>query len=206
MKKSVIVALAVVCAAALIPQSLIAEVGIRVGASFSKYQWTTPPPTGYKLDFLPFVAGGVYFNAGRGFISIQSELLMTRMGGRYALEGDSLEFRFDYIQLPLLLKIKVLPASSVCPFFSFGGYGAYLFKAQGVLVLDPDRTVEDLIEEYKRLDAGLVFNGGLDFRLTRATISIECRYVHGLMNVEKYQVEGSYMKHRSIIALIGIGF
>jgi hypothetical protein len=206
MKKSVIVALAVVCAAVLFEQSLIADVGVKAGVSFSRYQWMTPVPIDFTWGYLPFVAGGIYFEVDLGVISIQPGVFMTRMGGRYSLEGDSLEFRFDYVQVPLLLKMNVLPSSRVCPYFSFGGYGAYLYKAQGILVLGLDRTVEDLIEEYKRLDAGLVFSGGFDFKLTRATISVECRYAHGLMNAQKYPVEGEFMKHRSIMALVGIGF
>jgi hypothetical protein len=207
MKKAVVVSLALVCAAALVvPRSLSAEVGVKAGASFSKYQWQTPVPIDFTWEYLPFVSAGVYLNVGRGFLSIQPEVLMTRMGGRYASEGDSLEFRFDYIQVPLLLKMRILPSSRVCPFYSVGGYGAYLFKAQGVLVLGSDRTVEDLIDEYKRYDAGLVFNGGLEFRLSRATLSVECRYDHGLVNVQKVPVEGEFMKHRSIVALVGIGF
>jgi hypothetical protein len=206
MKKTVVVALALVCALALFPRGLTAEVGIKAGVSFSKYQWTTPEPIGFEWGYLPFAAGGLYFEAGRGILSVQPGVFFTRMGGRYAVEGDSLEFRFDYIQVPVLLKMNILPSSGVCPFFAFGGYGAYLIKAQGVLVIDGERETEDLIEEYKRFDAGLVFSGGLDFQFARTTISVECRYVYGLMDALKDPAEGEFMKHRSIMALVGIGF
>jgi hypothetical protein len=206
MKKTVLITLGVACAVALFHQGLTAEVGIKAGVSFSKYQWPTPVPIGFEWQYLPFAAGGVYIEAGRGILSVQPGVFFTRMGGRYAVEGDSLEFRFDYIQVPVLLKMNILPSSSVCPFFAFGGYGAYLVKAQGVLVLDAERQVENIIEEYNKLDAGLVFGAGLDFQFARTTISVECRYAHGLAEALKYPADGESMKHRSIMALVGIGF
>ena len=206
MKKLILRAVAVIGVLVLFHQGLTAEVGIKAGLSLAKYQWTTPVPIGFDWGYLPFAAGGLYVEAGRGILSVQPGVFFTRMGGRYAVEGDSLQFRFDYIQVPVLLKMNVLPSSSVCPFFGFGGYGAYLVKAQGVLVIDGERQVENIIEEYNKFDAGLVFAAGLDFQFARTTVSVECRYAHGLMEASKYPAEGESMKHRSIMALVGIGF
>lgn len=206
MIKAVLKVLVVICVLAVLPQGLRAEVGLKAGISFAKYQWPTPVPTGFDWQYLPFAAGGLYVEAGRGILSVQPGLFFTRMGGRYAVEGDSLEFRYDYIQLPLVIKMNILPSARVSPFFGFGGYGAYLLKAQGVLVIDGDREVVDVIEEYDRFDAGLVFNGGFDFHFARTTVSLECRYAHGLLDALKSPAEGEFMKHRSIMALVGVGF
>jgi len=206
MKKTILRAVVVLCVLALCQQGLKAEFGIKAGLSLAKYQWPTPVPIGFEWQYLPFAAGGLYVEAGRGILSVQPGVFFTRMGGKYAVEGDSLEFRFDYLQVPVLLKMNILPSSRVCPFIGFGGYGAYLVKAQGVLVIDAERQVENIIEEYERFDAGLVFNAGLDFQFARTTVSVECRYAHGLMNAQKPPVEGEFMKHRSIMALVGLGF
>jgi hypothetical protein len=206
MKKPILRVVAVLCVLVLCQQGLKAEFGVKAGLSLAKYQWTTPVPIGFEWGYLTFAAGGLYVEAGRGILSVQPGVFFTRMGGRYFVEGDSLEFRFDYIQAPVLLKMNILPSGSVCPFFAFGGYGAYLIKAQGVLVIDGERETENVIEDYERFDAGLVFSGGLDFQFARTTVSVECRYAHGLMEALKYPIEGESMKHRSIMALVGIGF
>lgn len=206
MKRSILGAVAAVCLLGLCRPGLRAEFGLKAGVSLARFQWTTPEPIGFDWQYLPFAAGGLYLEAGRGVLSVQPGVFFTRMGGRYAVEGDSLEFRFDYLQLPLLFKMNILPTASVCPFFGFGGYGAYLIKAQGVLALGGERQVEDLIGEYKRFDAGLVFSGGFDVRFGRTTVSLECRYAHGLLDALKYPAPGEFMKHRSILALVGVGF
>jgi len=206
MKKLILRAVAVIGVLVLFHQGLTAEVGIKAGLSLAKYQWTTPEPIGFEWEYLPFATAGLYIEAGRGILSVQPGVFFIRMGGRYAIEGDSLEFRYDYLQLPLLLKMNILPSETFCPFFGFGGYGAYLIKAQGVLVVAGERQVEDLIEEYERFDAGLIFSGGLDLHFSRTTLSLECRYTYGLLEALKFPAAGESMKHRALLALVGLGF
>jgi hypothetical protein len=189
LKRTVVIVLSVIGVVALFQARLNAEVGLKAGFSLAKYQWVIPDPDNLDWTFLPFAAGGLYFEAGKGLLSVETGVFFARMGGRYEIEGDSLEFRYDYIQLPLVLKMNILPSSFVCPFFGFGGYGAYLVKAQGVLVIGGEREVEDLIEEYQRIDAGLLFSGGFGFRWARTTLTLECRYAYGLVNALKYPAE-----------------
>lgn len=205
MKRTFLMALAVVCLVPLLAQGLRAEFGVKAGLSLAKYQWTDPAG-GLAWQYLPFATGGIYLEAGRGVLSVQPGLFFTRMGGRYALEGDSLEFRYDYLQLPLLFKMNILPADTVCPFFGLGGYGAYLIKAQGVLAIGGEKETVDVTDEYERFDAGLVFSGGFDFHFSGVTLSLECRYTYGLLEALKLPAEGESMKHRSILAFIGLGF
>ncbi|HSA96726.1 MAG TPA: porin family protein [Acidobacteriota bacterium] len=205
MKRFFVTALAAVCLVPFLAPDLRGEVGVKAGLSLAKYQWTDPTSS-IPWGYLPFVTGGLTIEAGRGVLSIQPGLFFARMGGRYAVEGDSLEFQYDYLQLPLLLKMNVLPEGSVCPFFGFGGYGAYLLKARGVLVVGGVREAADVTEEYERFDAGLIFGGGFDFHFARMTLSLECRYTFGLMQVLKSPFAGESMKHRAIQALVGLGF
>ena len=206
MKKLVVVCLGIALIALVVPLGLRAEVGVKIGASFAKFSWTEPEPPGLSLGYLPFIAGGLYGTVNLGSFAFQPELLVVRTGGRYASEGDSLEFRFTYIQIPLLLRLDVLRSAAVRPFLAAGGYGSYLYRAEGVLVIGSDRTVTDLIEEYQRYDFGLVASAGLAFKLDGFTISIEGRYDYGLVNILKYPAEGESMKNRCLTALVGIGF
>lgn len=206
MKKMVAVSLVVAGLALAVPRGLRAEVGIKVGASFAKFSWMTPEPADITWRYLPFIAGGLFAGVNLGPLTIEPELLVVRAGARYASDVDSLEFRFTYIQAPLLLRLNTVPRGPVNPFLALGGYAAYLYRAEGVLVIGTEKTTADLIDDYKRSDFGLVASVGLGFRLPGVVISIEGRYDLGLVNIIKDPAAGESLKNRSFIALVGIGF
>jgi hypothetical protein len=200
MKKLAIAALAVLCAAALIPQTLEAGVGIKAGYSLSKFSQASAGPLPFAWENLPFFVGGLSFEGGLGFISIQPEVLYVRMGGKFA--AGELEFRFGYVQVPVLIKLNVVPAGPVRPFIAGGGYGAYLIKAEGVLA----GTKADMTEDYQRTDYGVIGGAGLAFKLPGISVSVEGRYNYGLMNIMKDPAAGDSMKNRSLMALVGLSF
>ena len=196
MKRLAIAALAVLCVAALVPQTLEAGVGIKAGYSLSKIAETPP----FAWENLPFFVGGLSFEGGFGFISLQPEVLYVRMGGKYPA-GD-LEYRFNYVQVPVLIKLNIVPAGPLRPFIGGGGYGAYLIKAEGVLGADK----ADLTDDYMRFDYGIVGGVGLAFKLPVISLSVEGRYNYGLMNIMKDPAAGDSMKNRSIMVLVGVNF
>jgi hypothetical protein len=185
--------------AALVPQNLAAGIGIKGGYSLSKFSLTSTEPPPFTFGNLPFYTGGIFFNLKLGPLAIQPEVLYTRMGAKYAVDADSLEYRFDYVQVPVLLKLSVIPLGPIRPVIYAGGYGSYLFKATGVMT-------EDLIDQFQKYDYGVVGGVGVDFKLPMITISIEGRYNYGLMNVLKDPLAGESLKNRSMMALVGIGF
>jgi hypothetical protein len=207
MKRSAIVVLAALCAVALVPSDLAAGVGIKAGYSLARFTQVSTEPLSFTWDYLPFFAGGLYVEHSLlGFLSFQPELLYVRMGGQYEITDFSLEDRLDYIQLPVLLKLNILPAGPVRPFLCAGGYGAYLIKYTSAMVDAGEPDEADLTSEHMRYDYGLVGGGGLKFKLPGISVSIEGRYNYGMMNILKDPAEGESKKNRSIMALVGIGF
>ena len=206
MKKTLFAALAVLCVAVLVPQTLEAGVGLKGGYSWSTISIGSPVPLPFTFGTLSSITGGAYFGVGLGLFSVQPEILYTRMGGKYEVGEDSMALQYQYIQVPVLLKINVIPASPLRPFICGGGYGAYLLKAEGVMVVAGTREETSLTEDYQRLDYGVVGGAGLAFKLPGVSVSIEGRYNLGLMNIVKSPAEGESIKNRSIMALVGIGF
>jgi hypothetical protein len=200
-----IVSLAVLFVAALVPQNLAAGIGIKGGYSLSKF---TTAPVGGIFSNLPSPVGGIFFSLGFGPLAIQPEVLYVRMGGRDVIDGSGLEFRFDYIQVPLLLKLKIIPLGPISPFICAGGYGSYLFRARGVTLVDGVVAGDpaDLGDNYEKYDYGVVGGGGLKFKLPGISISIEGRYNYGLKNILKDAGPDDSWKNRSMMALVGIGF
>lgn len=205
MKKFLIVSLAVLFAAAVLPQSAAAGVGVKAGYSWANLRFTgAEPPT--ALTDLKNFAGGVYFSMGLGLFSIQPEILYIRQGARLEALPDWMEDRVDYIQVPVLLKIHVIPGP-ISPMIYAGPYGAYMLSAKGVAfiggVLEPSVDISDQV---KSTDYGVVFGGGIDFRLPVLKLSAEVRYNLGLANVAKNPDPGMSLKTKSLMVLVGIGF
>jgi hypothetical protein len=207
MKKLALVALAAICLVAFTPRPAEAGVGIKGGVSWSSLALASTDPIPFSLGTLQYYTGGLFFDIGLGFVSIQPEILYVRMGGLYEVdEANSLEFRHQYIQVPLLLRFNVIPAGPIRPFVCAGGYGAYLLKSEGVMEVDGETTTEVITEDYQRYDYGVVGGAGILFKLGIVGISVEGRYNYGLANLFKDPAVGDSMKNRSAMALIGIKF
>lgn len=206
MKRSAIVFLAASMVAALIPQALEAGVGIKAGYSLAKFTQTSTllpiPDWGYSKFFV----GGLSFEGGLGFFSLQPEILYVRMGGKVSIDADnSLENQLEYIQAPVLLKLNIMPGP-IRPFIYGGGYGAYLMRAKGILVVAGVPQEAPLTDNFERLDYGVVGGAGLSIGLAGISVSIEGRYNHGLKNILKDPAAGESIKNRCLMALVGLNF
>jgi len=207
MKKLLVAVIAAVALTALAPLGLQAGVGIKGGLSSSSLALASTEPIPFTFGNLQYYVGGVFFDIGLGFVSIQPEFLYVRMGGQYEVdELNSLEFRHQYIQAPLLLRFNVIPAGPVRPFICAGGYGAYLIKSEGVMEIDGTVEKTDVTEDYRRFDYGLVGGAGILFKLGFVGLSVEGRYNYGLANMLMDPAAGDSMKNRSLMALVGIKF
>lgn len=209
MKKLIVVLMAVLCVAALAPRDLSAGVGIKGGYSLAKFSLTGEMDA-EVWKYLPAFVAGAYLELKLGFVSIQPEVLYTRMGAKIEEVIEevpfSLQYRFDYVQVPVLLKFNIVPAGPIRPFLYGGGYGAYLLKAKGIMEGGGESEEADLTDDFQRYDYGVVGGVGLAFKLPGLSISVEGRYNYGLMNIIKDPLEGESAKNKSLMALVGIGF
>jgi hypothetical protein len=203
-KKILIVSLVILFAAAVLPLSAAAGVGVKGGYAWSnlKFAGATDVPT---LTDLKNPVGGVYFSIGLGLFSIQPEVLYVRQGARMEALPDWMEDRVDYIQVPVLLKIHILPGP-ISPMIYGGPYGAYLLSAKGVSFIGGVTETVDIKDQITSTDYGVVFGGGIDFRLPVIKLSAEVRYNLGLANVAKNPDPGMSVKTKSLMVLVGIGF
>jgi hypothetical protein len=206
MKKAVIVILVALVVVALVPQTLSAGVGIKGGYSWSKFSLKSSEPPPFAFGYLPYAVGGLYFNINLGLLSVQPEVLYTRMGAKYEVGADSLQYRFEYVQVPVLIKLNVIPVGPIRPFIAVGGYGSYLLRAKGVMVVGGVSTETDLADQMQKYDYGAVGGAGVALRLPGISLTVEGRYNLGLANIMKDPLPGDSMKNRSVMALVGIGF
>ncbi|TFG54751.1 MAG: PorT family protein, partial [Candidatus Aminicenantes bacterium] len=117
-----------------------------------------------------------------------------------------LKWQLDYIQVPVLLKLNIIPAGPIRPFICAGGYGAYLIKAKGIMTVDGVPEGTTLTADYQKYDYGVVGGAGLTFKLPGIAISVEGRYNYGLKNILVDPAAGDSLKNTSMMVLVGIGF
>jgi hypothetical protein len=202
-----IVSLAVLCVAALLPQTLSAGFGIKGGYSLSKFTAASTEPIPFVFGNLDSPVGGIFFSLGLGPLAIQPEVLYVRMGAEYEVdENNGLKWQLDYIQVPVLLKLNIIPAGPIRPFICAGGYGAYLIKAKGIMTVDGVPEGTTLTADYQKHDYGVVGGAGLTFKLPGIAISVEGRYNYGLKNILVDPAAGDSLKNTSMMVLVGIGF
>jgi len=207
MKRLMIVALAALCVAAFLPQTLSAGFGIKGGYSLSKFAAASADPIPFTFGYMNSPIGGIYFSLGLGPLAIQPEVLYVRMGAEYEVdEANDLKWQFDYIQVPVLLKLRIIPLGPIRPVIYAGGYGAYMLKAKGIMTVDGVPEETDISAEYQKYDYGVVGGVGLDIKLPGITFSVEGRYNYGLKNILVDPLAGDSWKNRSMMALVGIGF
>jgi len=205
LKKFLVACLAALCVIAVLPQNLSAGIGFKGGLSLSRLVIDPAESFPFSIKDLNGPVGGIFFGAGLGPLAFQTEILYARMGMKGQATDAQLQYRMDYIQVPLTLKVRV-PAGPVRPVVIAGGYGSYLLKAKGVLVTPTGTESADLGDEFKKFDYGVLGGVGLEFKLPGILLTIEGRYNFGLADIVKESGEGVSIKNRSIMVLAGIGF
>jgi hypothetical protein len=166
------------------------EFGIKGGVSFSNIYNT-------KIDDNNMLTS---FNAGfygafplGGIISIQPEILYSSKGGELtynnAFVKGKTEFKLNYIEVPILLKVNITNNLSV----HAGPYFAYLIDAE--LNNDADGNAIDFENNYKnddfnKFDAGISAGIGYGFD----SFGLGARYNYGLSAIgkERYFAGTSY--------------
>ncbi len=206
MKKFLVVILAAVCVAALLPQNLAAGVGFKGGLALSKFAIEPAGTFPFPIESLTAPVGGVYFSFGLGPVSLETDIFYARMGMKGTLADVTMEYHMDYVQVPVALKIKILPAGPIRPFVFAGGYGSYLFKARGVMKSSAGSESADVGDIFQKYDYGVVGGAGVEFKLPGLTVSAEGRYNLGLANIVKNPGPDESGRNRSLMALVGIGF
>lgn len=125
-------------------------------------------------------------------ISIQPELLYSIMGGEIVRPGSvNTDQKLAYLSVPLQAKFRVARSVSILvgPQFDF-------LATANRKVNDESQSNKDEIEK-----SDFALTGGLEYSPTSKFL-VSARYIHGLKNVPRDQVEGSFF-NRGIQVTVG---
>ncbi len=179
------------------------QFGVKVGGNLARI--TGPDVDGAPLKDRVGVVGGVFlaFNLGP-IITIQPEILYTMKGVRMEeTVGDvtfSEKIYGDYVEIPLLLKLRI-PTGTISPVVFAGP--AVGFKLKETFEINGETVPDETL--LKSFDYGAIFGAGLDFG---RHLMLDVRYSMGLQKVIKI-VEGEIpvdVKNGVWSASVGIAF
>jgi hypothetical protein len=181
MKKIILAALCIaLCAgsACALPISF----GLKAGLSFADFSGTdssawaqkvTDDSSGAIQSKAGFVGGGFLSVGAGGSWTIQPEALYVMKGSKYSSTNVSGNVNLNYFEIPVLLKLNLLPVKApVSPFIFAGPSFSVITSAERT---GPNGTL-DIKSHVNSSDYGFVFGAGLD----NSKFSLDARYDVGL--------------------------
>jgi len=149
-------------------------------------------------------AGGfIQFNISK-VLAIQPEFLYTMKGARMEEEvlGETLKvaFNLSYLEVPVLVKFMIPTPGGVKPSLFVGPAIAFKLDAKMKMELAGQTDEEDLSDDMKDTEFGLIIGGGLDF----GKLTFDVRYNLGLTTLSEY--EGEEIKNGVISLKVGFSF
>ena len=188
----------------VLPQTAAADVrfGIKAGANVANINGNFADNISDWRSQVGF-CGGIFveINFGR-ILTIQPEVLYTMKGAEATIEDGEItgtgKLRFDYLEVPILLKVRI-PTGSLHPFLFAGPAIGFNVKA----------TFEDItgdandVDGANKVDYSAVLGGGL--QLGRS-IHVDVRYTLGLQTLEIPELGTIDHKNGVLSATIGLAF
>ncbi len=144
--------------------------------------------------------GGVFINFPMcGLISLQPELLFMMKGMEFESYIDA-GVRMSYIDIPILAKFTIPTIGALSPNLFAGPYVGFNTSAE-VYVGD---IVNDIKDQVKSTDFGLVLGGGLDYSIGVGELTFDARYALGLSSFDDTADEDD-VKNTGIMFMVGYG-
>jgi len=209
-----------VCAAGLVAGQAEAqsrEIGFKLGPSFATLSGIDDgigndlPGASVNTTTRSGLAAGGFFRVGFGPASIQTELLYAQKGG--GVEGTDpdlgsaeVTLELDYVEVPVLLRLAI-PAGMLLRSYVYAGpavafeVGCHArVEALGLSFTD-DCDDDDF--NRRKVDAGLMFGGGLGLPVGVGGILLEARYTMGLINLDDNPDSTGDVKNRALNVFAG---
>lgn len=199
----------VVCMILLPNSSLAIELtgGLKIGANFANFygEDLKELEEGLGEDFeskLGICIGGfITVNISEMF-AIQPEVLYSMKGSKAegTLFGETfkLQFNLSYLEIPVLVKLRIPTQGNVKPSLFVGP--SLAIKLSGKMKFEyAGESEEEDIEELKDTDFGLIIGAGFDF----GKLTVDLRYNLGLTKIPE---EDDEVKNKVISLMIGYSF
>lgn len=200
--KKVLVVLLVALVAVFSVNAMGPEFGIKGGLTFANAVVGDEGGfIGEETDENPLKIGitaGLMMEMPMGPLSIGAEVLYTQKGEKYAWGDDTVTVALDYIEVPVMAKLSLLPMIKFYGGVSFG----FLTTAKVKFDIEGfDLEDQDIKEHLNSTEMGAIF--GAQVKISK--LVLDARYNHGLTDIVKDN-EGDAVNLRTLSATVGFMF
>lgn len=217
MKKTIVISMMLLLLAlAASPARALVTFGVKGGLNNSKIVFS-PAIDMPGQKYLQGYCFGAFLSLNFGPIGIQPEVLYSRRGMEAQVLLDPTDpaslaqarLMLDYIEIPLLVRLNIIPAGPV-KLYIFGGpsYG-FLQKAKVRMTYMGTSEEEDIKSDFRSKALAAVGGLGLDIKIPLLfKVSVDARYHYGLGNIlsEGSSVPTDKARNTGFSVLLGIGF
>lgn len=148
------------------------KIGLKGGLNVADWGGKDADNVDARIGF--HIGGFANFGLGNKF-SIQPELLYSTQGGKVEQAGSDVKIRFNYINIPVMLKYELIE-----------GLNAELGPQLGFAVSQKSKTGDvtvDRKKDYKGFDFGLGL--GASYDIPASPVGIGLRYIWGLTTLNE---------------------
>ncbi len=204
MKKMLVVMLVALCAVFSV-NAIGPEFGVKAGLTMGNIvygQDNEPPWVDESNPFRMGLTGGIMMELPLGPLALGAEVLYTQKGEKYTWsyeEGDVAYFvKADYIEVPVMAKLSLLPMMKVYGGMSMG----FLVSSKMTVEVDGEEMDSvDMKDESASTELGAII--GVQVKVSK--LVFDARYNHGLTDIIKDN-EGDAVNLRTLYATVGITF
>lgn len=189
-------------------------IGIKGGLNVSDVS-TDDPMFEELADSKTGFVGGAFFNLPLGStFALQPEALYSQQGFKGTdpeFSEAELQFKVDYIQIPVLVKAQfptgsIRPAVYAGPVVSFESSCNLGATVSGVSAEADCDSPEADVGDRKSTDFGAAFGGNLDWFVGPVVVTFDVRYLLGLTNLNDDPDSDESAKNRVWQFMAGVGF
>lgn len=199
------VAIALVLALPAEAQRSAPRLGVIAGVNFATASGEDTEGTGTRTALM---FGGLAEIGLSRTLAIRPEVIYSMQGATFEDGSDEGEVKLDYVQIPVLLQVRVPGAEGavgqVTPHFYLGPVFSFKTSCKGSANSGPDIDCEDITDfaEFKSSDVGAMAGAGLDI----GAFQLGVRYNLGLTNILDVVGDDEDVKNRVFSIYAGFSF
>lgn len=144
------------------------------------------------------VAGGFVRMPLASWLGVQAEGLYAEKGSRIKVAGAESTLIVDYIDVPVLARVRLAHL-----FFVEGGASmGFRLRAKARARFSGATEEIDMSDSVQRFDLGVAMGGGVEL----GRLILDGRYTLGFTDIDKDKTDASQAKNRTLSATIGVRF
>ncbi|MBU0984429.1 MAG: PorT family protein [candidate division Zixibacteria bacterium] len=137
--------------------------------------------------------------------AVQPEVLYTQKGYEWDDGVWTETGKFDYIEIPVLVKFNIPMDGHLEPTFYAGPAVGILMNAKVDWETEGESGTEDVKDSTKSIDFGVAFGGGFNMAMGAQTLTFDVRYILGLAKIDD-RTDPADVKNAVFEFMLGFGF